>query len=113
MHSFQMIVFNMNKHEDLDLAILTVLLKGRMPAARTMQSLYNPVWVHKMDCVTSEPCHKGTILHRNYRKMTIKWSFSYNFFVIFYGKKWTHNMTVLYPNLCYNEEYYKGASPYL
>ena len=24
-----------------------------------------------MDCVISEPCYKGTILQRNYKKMTI------------------------------------------
>ena len=35
----------------------------------------------------SEPCYKGTILQRNYRKMTIKWPFSYNFFVKFHGTK--------------------------
>ena len=29
----------------------------------------------------SELCYTGTILQRNYRKMTIKWSFSYNSFV--------------------------------
>ena len=33
--------------------------------------------------------------------MTILWSFSYNPFVKFHGKKYEgHNMTVLYPNLC-------------
>ena len=32
-----MIVFNMNKHEDLDLAILTVLLKGKLQSyAKTL-----------------------------------------------------------------------------
>ena len=31
-----------------------------------------------MDGVISESCYKGTILQRNYRKMTITWSFSYN-----------------------------------
>ena len=40
----------------------------------------------------NEPClsllfYKGTILHRNYWKMTIPWSFSINSFVKFYGKK--------------------------
>ena len=40
-----------------------------------------------MDCAISEPCYKGTILQRNYRKMTIKWSFSYNSFVKFHGTK--------------------------
>ena len=48
---------------------------------------------------------KGTILQRTYRKMTILWSFSYNSFENFHGKKiWEpDNMTVLYPNWCYNE----------
>ena len=37
-------------------------------------------------------------------------SFSYNSFVKFYGdkKNGSHNMTPLYPNLCYNEVCYKG-----
>ena len=34
-----------------------------------------------MDCVISELCYKGILLQRNYRKMTISWSFSYNSFV--------------------------------
>ena len=40
-----------------------------------------------MDPVISELCHRGTILQRNYRKITILWSFSYTFFVKFCGKK--------------------------
>ena len=57
-----------------------------------------------MNPFISELCYKGTILQRNYRKMTIKWSFSLNSFVKFHCKKFgSHNMTVLYPNLCYNE----------
>ena len=36
-----------------------------------------------MDCVIGGLCCKGTILQRNYRKMTI----SYNTFVKFYDKK--------------------------
>ena len=37
------------------------------------------------------------------------WSFSYNSFVKLYGKKFgSHNMTVLYPNLCY-----KGTALYM
>ena len=53
---------------------------------------------------------KGTILQRNYRKITILWSFSYNSLVKFHdGKKsGSHNMTMLYPNLC-SEVYYKGT----
>ena len=40
-----------------------------------------------MDRVLSESCYKGTILQKKYRKMTIKWSFSYISFVKFHGKK--------------------------
>ena len=49
--------------------------------------------------------HAIKILQRTYRKMTILWSFSYNSFEHFHGKKiWEpDNMTVLYPNWCYNE----------
>ena len=39
------------------------------------------------DFVISELCYKGTILQRNYRKMTMKWPFSYYFFVKLHGKK--------------------------
>ena len=41
----------------------------------------------EIDHVISELCYKGTILQKNYRKMTILWSFSYNSFVKFCGKK--------------------------
>ena len=45
--------------------------------------------------------------------MTILWSFSYNSFVKFHGKKFgIHNITLLYPNLCYNEMCYKGTEMY-
>ena len=44
----------------------------------------------------------GQFLQRKYRKMTIIWSFPYNSFVKFHGKKFgSHNMLVLHP--CYNE----------
>ena len=81
----------------------------------TVQSLYNAiVGVHKMDRVISEPSYKGRILQRNYRKMTIKWSFSYNSFVKFHGTKFgSRNMTVLYPIWCYKEACYKGTVLYL
>ena len=47
-----------------------------------------------MDRVISELCCKGTIFQRNYRKMTIQWSFSHNSFVKFYSKKiGSRNMT--------------------
>ena len=59
--------------------------------------------------VTIESCFVRTILQRNYRKMTIKWSFSYNFFVKFHGEKnWESQHD--YPNLCYNEVCYKGTA---
>ena len=51
-----------------------------------------------MDSVMSESYYKGTILQRNYRKMTILWSFSYNSFIKFHGKKFgSHSMAVSYP----------------
>ena len=40
-----------------------------------------------MDCVISGSCCKGTILQKNCMKMTILWSFSYNSFVKFHGRK--------------------------
>ena len=36
------------------------------------------------DHAMSEPCYKGTILQKNYRKMTIIWSFFINSFVKFH-----------------------------
>ena len=51
-----------------------------------------------MEHVIREPCYKGTVLQRNYRKITISWSFFYNFFVKFNGKKkfGSHIMTVIF-----------------
>ena len=40
-----------------------------------------------MDSVISESCNKGIILQRNYRKITILWSLSFDSFVKFHGKK--------------------------
>ena len=66
-----------------------------------------------MDNVISESCYKEIILQRNYRKMTILWSFSYNSFVKFHGKIFSsHNVTVLYSNLWYNKVCYKGTALY-
>ena len=82
--------------------------------------------------VISELCYKGSILQRNYLKMTISWQFSYNSFVIFHGKRilepkhdvlypilWSFsnnsgspNITKLYPNPCHNEVWYKGTALY-
>ena len=64
-----------------------------------------------MDCVINELCYKGTILQRNYRKMTINghfsiipWQNSMHLLKTF----WSHYMTV-YPNLCY-KVCYKGST---
>ena len=63
-----------------------------------------------IDHVLSESCYKGTILQRHYRKMTIKWSFSYNSFVNSMIKKFgSHIMIMLYPNLCYSKVCYIGT----
>ena len=43
-------------------------------------------WSIGMDLVASELWYKLTILRRNYRKMTILWSCSFNFFVKFLCK---------------------------
>ena len=54
-----------------------------------------------MNQVINELCYKGTILQRNYRKMTISWSWSFscNFFVKFYCKKFgSHNMDCFISN---------------
>ena len=46
--------------------------------------------------------------------MTIPWSFSYNSFIKFQGKKCgSHNITLLYPNLCDNEVCCKGTALYV
>ena len=73
-----------------------------------MQSLYNAMFmVH----VISEVHYKGTILLRTI--LLIIWSFSYDSFVKFCGKKFgSHNMTMLYPNPCYNEVCFKGTALY-
>ena len=63
-----------------------------------------------MDHVISEVCYKGTILQRNNRKMTISWSFSYNSFVKFCGKRFGIHMTVFYLNLCCNKVCNKGTA---
>ena len=82
-----------------------------------MQSPYNnTLGSIGMDHFISEPCHKGTILKRNYRKTTIQWSFSYNFFEKFHGKRNLEATTfksVLYPNPYYNEVCYKVTVLYL
>ena len=41
-----------------------------------------------MDCAYSQLVIEGQFCKRNYRKMTISWSFSYNSFVKSHGEKW-------------------------
>ena len=53
----------------IDLNILNLCLN-----IDTVQFLYNAIG---MDNVVNELYYKGTISQRNYRKMTISWSFSY------------------------------------
>ena len=72
----------------------------------TVQSIYSA----RFGAYRNGSCYKGTILHRNYRKMTILWSFSYNSIVKFHGQKIGSLMTVLYPNMCYNEVCCKGTA---
>ena len=58
-----------------------------------------------MNCVIKGQFYKGII--------GISF-FPYNSFEKFHGKKiGSHSMTVLYPNLCYNEVCYKGTALYL
>ena len=66
-------------------------------------------WVHRNGHVVGALYYK-----RNHRKMTMECSFSYNSFVKFCGKKniGGHNITVLYPNLCYSKLCYKGTALY-
>ena len=64
-----------------------------------------------MVIVLSDLCHEGTILQRNYRKMTILWSFSFNSFVKFHGKKNREHYNISTVNPCYNEVCYKGTAP--
>ena len=40
-----------------------------------------------MEHIINELIYNGTIKQRNYRKITISWSFSYNFFAKFHDKK--------------------------
>ena len=45
------------------------------------------LWSIAMDHVMNKPYHKGTILQRNYRKITILWSFFFNSLSKFHGQK--------------------------
>ena len=55
-----------------------------------------------MDSVISETCFEGPILQRNYRKISILWSFSFISFVKFKVKFGSHNRTM---SLCYTRCY--------
>ena len=83
----------------------------------TVRPLYNAIFgVHRKGPHYKISCYEGTILLRNYWEMMISWSISYNSFGKFHVKKnWEPqcNMTVLYPNLCYNEVHYKETALYL
>ena len=44
------------------------------------------------------------VIKGQFYKRDITWSFSYDSFVKFHGRKiGSHNMTGLHPNLCYND----------
>ena len=69
---------------------------------KNMLSKLDPLWQNCLDPgmigtdpVISETCYKGTILQRN-----IKWSFSYNSFVKFHGKKVWAPQPVYYIQIC-------------
>ena len=66
-----------------------------------------------MDRVISEQCYKWKILQSNYRKMTIHGHFPIIPLENSMEKNFRrHNLTVLYPNLCYNGACYKMTAPY-
>ena len=67
-----------------------------------------------MGLVICKSCYKGTILvYNRIIGVTLKWSFSYKFFVKFHVKKiGSHKMTVFYPNLRHNEVCYKRIALY-
>ena len=78
------------------------------PFLSTVQALYNVTMGSiEMDLDISGMCYKGTILQRNYKKMTIPWSFSYNSFAKLNGKKWKPQHNHVISNLCYNKVCYK------
>ena len=72
-------------------AFVTIRIKKIQQMNSQINIQYNPfitlfLGSIEMDLGISELHYKGTILQRNYRKMTFKWSFSYNSFVKFHGK---------------------------
>ena len=79
----------------------------------TVQFLYNAMFGSIcMDRVISEWCYKGTILQRNYRK-NVHFSLSFSHSSLKnsrINKFGSHNITVVYPNLCYNKMCYKGTA---
>ena len=59
-------------------------------------------------------CLKRTTLQKNYRTMTISWSFFYNSFVKLHGKKiWEPQHDCVIIKSVYSEVYYKGTAPYM
>ena len=77
-----------------------------------MNATYSAVPLYVPLCLGEDNhVYEGTILQRNYRKMTISWSFFYNSFVKFLHIKniWEPQHDLLYPNLCYNEACFKGT----
>ena len=52
-----------------------------------VQSLFNAMFGVHRNRLNSVITINGTILQRNHRKMTMKWSFSYDSFVEFHGIK--------------------------
>ena len=63
-----------------------------------------------MDHVISESWDKGIILQRNYRKMAITWSFSFNFFVKFHGY---FPQLVMYSPFSHSYIYNKEHNPFI
>ena len=53
----------------------------------TVQSLYKAMLGYHWNGLISKSCYRGTILQKNYRKMTISWSFSYYPLLKFHGVK--------------------------
>ena len=61
----------------------------------------------RMGCVISESCYKGTILQRNYRKMTMLFLCKIPWYT---NLEPQHDGVLLYRNLCYKEICYKGTA---
>ena len=65
------------------------------------------------DSFISESFYKGKILQRNYRKMTVSWSFFLNSFVKLHGKNvWKPQHDRVIFQFCYNWVCCKGTALY-